>query len=170
MIVSPNPQRTDGEEYVVNLSSMLRTKYNAEAKGVFAPTREKKMEVIEKADVIFCAAGAGFQIIDKEMLNTTKTIKIIADVNAVPPLGVEGIKLDDDIREIVPGVFAIGALTIGRLKYKLEQEILREARIAEKPSIFEYNYAFQLARKILRGEVLSSKLAVMLSYSSKKKK
>ncbi|MEM2454969.1 MAG: methylene-tetrahydromethanopterin dehydrogenase N-terminal domain-containing protein [Candidatus Bathyarchaeia archaeon] len=170
MIVSPNPQRTDGEEYVVNLSSMLRTKYNAEAKGVFAPTREKKMEVIEKADVIFCAAGAGFQIIDKEMLNTTKTIKIIADVNAVPPLGVEGIKLDDDIREIVPGVFAIGALTIGRLKYKLEQEILREARIAEKPSNFEYNYAFQLARKILRGEVLSSKLAVMLSYSSKKKK
>ncbi|MEM0049357.1 MAG: NAD(P)-dependent methylenetetrahydromethanopterin dehydrogenase [Candidatus Bathyarchaeia archaeon] len=169
-IVSPNPQRTDGEEYVVNLSNLLRTKYNAEVKGIFAPTREKKMEVIERADVIFCAAGAGIQVIDKEILNAVKTVKVIADVNAVPPLGVEGIKLDDDAREIVPGVYAIGALTIGRLKYRLEQEILREARRAEKPSIFEYNYALQLARKILRGEVLSSKLSVTLSYPSKKRK
>ncbi|MEM1585837.1 MAG: NAD(P)-dependent methylenetetrahydromethanopterin dehydrogenase [Candidatus Bathyarchaeia archaeon] len=169
VIVSPNPQRTDGEEYVANLSNLLRTKYGVEVKGVFAPTREKKMEIIEKVDVIFCAAGAGIQVIDKGMLSATKFIKVIADVNAVPPLGVEGIKLDDDMREIVPGIFTIGALTIGRLKYKLEQEILREARTAEKPTIFEYNYAFQLARKILRGDVLSSKLSVTLSYPSKKK-
>lgn len=168
-IVSPNPQRADGEEYVASLSNLLRTKYNAEVKGVFAPTREKKMEVIDKTDIIFCAAGAGIQVIDKEMLNATKFVKVIADVNAVPPLGVEGIKLDDDMREIVPGIFTIGALAIGRLKYKLEQEILREARNSEKPSVFDYNYAFQLARRILRGDVLSTKLTVTLKYPSKKK-
>ncbi|MEM2320868.1 MAG: methylene-tetrahydromethanopterin dehydrogenase N-terminal domain-containing protein [Candidatus Bathyarchaeia archaeon] len=168
-IVSLNPQRADGEEYVASLSNLLRTKYNVEVKGAFAPTREKKMEVIEKADVIFCAAGAGVQVINKEMLSATKFIKVIADVNAVPPLGVEGIKLDDDMKEIVPGVFVIGALTIGRLKYKLEQEILREARNSEKPAVFDYNYAFQLARRILKGDVLSAKLAVTLKYPSKKK-
>ncbi|MEM1515511.1 MAG: NAD(P)-dependent methylenetetrahydromethanopterin dehydrogenase [Candidatus Bathyarchaeia archaeon] len=168
-IVSPNPQRADGEEYVANLSNLLRTKYGAEVKGFFAPTKEKKMEVIEKADVIFCAAGAGIQVITKEMLNTVKTIKVIADVNAVPPLGVEGIKLDDDMREIAPGIFVIGALAIGRLKYKLEQEVLREARIAEKPSIFDHNYAFQAARKILRGDILPAKISVTLNYPSKKK-
>ena len=83
---------------------------------------------MEKADVIFCAAGPGIQIIDKEMLNAMNLLKAIADVNAVPPLGVEGINLNDDMREIAPGIFTIDALTIGRLKYKVEQEILREVR------------------------------------------
>ncbi|MBS7640164.1 MAG: NAD(P)-dependent methylenetetrahydromethanopterin dehydrogenase [Candidatus Bathyarchaeia archaeon] len=167
-IVSPNPQRADGEEYVTGLSNLLRAKYGADVKGVFAPTKERKIEVIEKADVIFCAAGAGIQVINKDMLNATKIIKVIADVNAVPPLGVEGIKLDDDMREIVPGVFAIGALSIGRLKYKLQQEILREARNSEKPMVFEYNHAFLLAKNILKGDMFSKKLAVTLRYPSKK--
>ncbi|MEM1606664.1 MAG: NAD(P)-dependent methylenetetrahydromethanopterin dehydrogenase [Candidatus Bathyarchaeia archaeon] len=162
-IVSPNPQRKDGEEYVANLSSLLRTKYGAEVKGVFAPTREKKIEVMEKADVIFCAAGAGIQVIDKEALNAMKLSKVIVDINAVPPFGVEGIKLDDDMREILPGIFAIGALTVGRLKYKVEQEILLEARRSEKASIFDYNYAFQLARRIIKGETLAKKLTVTVS-------
>ncbi|MEM1989626.1 MAG: NAD(P)-dependent methylenetetrahydromethanopterin dehydrogenase [Candidatus Bathyarchaeia archaeon] len=162
-IVSPNPQRKDGEEYVSNLSNLIRTKYGAEVKGVFAPTREKKIEVMERADVIFCAAGAGIQIIDKEMLNAMKLSKVIVDVNAVPPLGVEGIKLDDDMREISPGIFAIGALAVGRLKHKVEQEILLEARRSEKATVFDYNYALQLARRILRGEVLAKRLTVTIS-------
>jgi hypothetical protein len=73
------------------------------------------------------------------------------------------------MREISPGVFGIGALTIGRLKHKLEKEILREARINNKGIIYNYNYAIQLARRILKKKVLASKLAVTLSYSPKQK-
>ncbi|MEM2028505.1 MAG: hypothetical protein QXS05_03875, partial [Candidatus Bathyarchaeia archaeon] len=116
-----------------------------------------------RADVIFCAAGAGIQVIDREALNALKLSKVIVDINAVPPFGVEGIRLDDDMREILPGIFAIGALTVGRLKYKVEQEILLEARRSEKAAVFDYNYAFQLARRILRGEMLTKKLAVTIS-------
>jgi methylene-tetrahydromethanopterin dehydrogenase len=169
-IVSPNPERTNGEEYVANLSNLLRTKYGVNVEGVFAPTPEKKAEVMEKADVIFCAAGAGFRVISKEILDKMKHVKVIADVNAVPPLGVEGIKLEDNMREIAPGIFTIGALTIGRLKYKLEQEILKEARRNGKATVYNYNYAFQLARKILKGEISAVKLAVTVTYPSKEKK
>ncbi|MEM2915206.1 MAG: NAD(P)-dependent methylenetetrahydromethanopterin dehydrogenase [Candidatus Bathyarchaeia archaeon] len=127
MIVSPNPDRADGEEYVEGLSKLLRDRYGVTVEGIFAPTPEKKVKVMEKADVIFCASVAGVRLISKEMLNELKLTKVIADVNAVPPLGVEGMKLEDDMREILPGIFGIGALTIGRLKYKLEKEILKEA-------------------------------------------
>jgi methylene-tetrahydromethanopterin dehydrogenase len=169
-IVSPNPERANGEEYVANLSNLLHDKYGVEVGGVFAPTMEKKIEVMEKADVIFCAAGAGVRVISKEMLDKMKLVKVIADVNAVPPLGVEGIKLEDDMREIAAGIFGVGALTIGRLKYKLEQEILREARRNGKATVYNYNYAFQLARKILKEEISAVKLAVTLNYPSKEKK
>jgi len=168
MIVSLNPKRLDGEEYVQQLSDLLREKYGVEVEGVFAPTQDKKIEVLQKADVIFCAPKAGTQVITKEMLDKVKLMKIIADVNAVPPLGVEGMKLEDDMREIAPGVFGIGALTIGRLKHKLEKEILKEARISNKAAVYDYNYAVQLARKMLQRKVLTSKLAVTLSYPPKK--
>ena len=166
-IVSPNPNRKDGDEYVARLSNLLRDRYGINVEGVFAPTPAKKTEVIKNADVILCASVAGVRIITKEMLNEVKLVKVIADVNAVPPLGVEGMKLKDDMKEFVPGIFGIGPLTIGRLKYKLEQEILREAKRNGKGTIYNYNYAMKLARKILKGEILSTKLAVTVRYPSK---
>jgi methylene-tetrahydromethanopterin dehydrogenase len=166
-IVSPNPNRKDGDEYVAKLSNLLRDRYGINVEGVFAPAPAKKTEVIKNADVILCASVAGARIITKEMLNEVKLVKVIADVNAVPPLGVEGMKLKDDMKEFVPGIFGIGPLTIGRLKYKLEQEILREAKRNGKGTIYNYNYAMKLARKILKGEILSTKLAVTVRYPSK---
>ena len=47
MIVSPNPNRTNGEEYVTKLSNLLRHKYGVNVEGVFAPTPDKKAEVIK---------------------------------------------------------------------------------------------------------------------------
>jgi len=167
MIISPNPERLNGEEYIENLSIFLRNKYGVDVKGGFAPTPRKKVEVMEKADVIFCVSVAGVRIIGKEILKELKLAKVIADVNAVPPFGVEGMKLEDDMREIAPGIFGIGALTIGRLKYKLEQEILKEARRNGKGTVYNYNYAFQLARRILKGEISAVKLAVTVNYPPK---
>ncbi|MBS7646729.1 MAG: NAD(P)-dependent methylenetetrahydromethanopterin dehydrogenase [Candidatus Bathyarchaeia archaeon] len=169
-IVSPNPDRKDGDEYVAKLSSLLREKYGVEVKGIFAPTPEKKVEIINNSDVILCAGVAGVRLVTKDMLNQVKFVKVIADVNAVPPLGVEGMKLDDDMREFAPGIFGIGPLTIGRLKYKLEREILKEARRNGKGTVYNYNYAMELARRILRGEISASKIAVTVSYPSKEKK
>ncbi|MGB9684235.1 MAG: NAD(P)-dependent methylenetetrahydromethanopterin dehydrogenase [Candidatus Bathyarchaeales archaeon] len=169
-IVSPNPDRKDGDEYVSKLSSLLRENYGVDVEGVFAPTPEKKMEVINNADVILCASVAGVRLISKDMLREVKLVKVIADVNAVPPLGVEGMKLDDDMREFLPGIFGIGPLTIGRLKYKLEREILREARRNGKGTVYNYNHAMELARKILKGEISAAKLAVTVGYPPKERK
>jgi len=170
MIVSPNPERADGEEYMENLSNLLHGRYGISVRGIFAPTPSKKVEVMEKADVIFCASVVGVRIVTKEDISKLKLAKVIADVNAVPPLGVEGMKLEDDMREIAPGIFGIGALTIGRLKYKVENEVLKEIRKNGKGTVYNYTYLFQLARKIVKGEISALKLAVTLSYPPRKDK
>ena len=87
----------------------------------------------------------------------------MADINAIPPLGIEGIKLEDDMREIMPGIFGIGALTIGRLKHKVEQEMLREVQRNGKGT-YNYNFALELARKLLEKKLRPTKLALTLSY------
>jgi methylene-tetrahydromethanopterin dehydrogenase len=101
------------------------------------------------------------------MLNEVKTMKVLLDINAVPPFGVEGIELKDDMREMLPGIFTIGALTVGDLKHKLEKEILHDARSNGK-EVYNYNVALPLARKLLQKELFPTKLTLTLSYPASK--
>jgi methylene-tetrahydromethanopterin dehydrogenase len=166
MIISPNPKRTNGEEYVETISQLLSSKYGATVQGVFAPTRTKKSKVLQDADIIFSASTEGVRVVEKESMEDLKLLKVMADINAVPPLGIEGIMVDDDMREMTPGIFGIGALTIGKLKYQLEREILKEVRRNGK-SVYNYNFALKLTRHILKKDVSLRKLEVTLKYPAK---
>jgi methylene-tetrahydromethanopterin dehydrogenase len=167
-IASINPEREDGEEYAKNIARLLAKEHGAQVKGVFAPTRADKLELIQKADVILCAGTRGVRIVDKDLFDELKLMKVIVDTNAVPPLGVEGLQLQDDMKEIAPGIFGIGALAIGDLKYRLEREMLREARL-EKEGVYNYNSALLLARRILEKEISLSRLALTLSFKPSKR-
>jgi hypothetical protein len=101
------------------------------------------------------------------MLNEVKHIKVLLDINAVPPFGVEGIELKDDMREMMPGIFTIGALTVGNLKHKVEKEILKEARSNGK-EVYNYNIALPMARNLLQKSLFPN-LTLTLSYSPAKK-
>jgi methylene-tetrahydromethanopterin dehydrogenase len=167
MIASLNPKRKDGKEYADNLGKLLGNRYGVKVQGVFAPTTVEKLEILKKADVIFSAGIAGIRIIEKKLLKELKLIKVLVDINAIPPFGVEGIKLKDDMREIAPGIFGIGALTVGDLKHKVEKEILRESRSNGK-EIYNYNLAMQLARKLLQKKISKAKLTLTLRYPPEK--
>jgi methylene-tetrahydromethanopterin dehydrogenase len=163
MIASLNPKRVDGKEHAEGIAKLLAKDHGVQVEGIFAPTPASKIEIIKKADVIMCAGVRGVRIIDKEMLNEVKTMKVLLDINAVPPFGVEGIELKDDMREMLPGIFTIGALTVGDLKHKLEKETLRDAR-ANGKEVYNYNVALPLARKLLQKELFPAKLTLTLSY------
>jgi len=165
MIASLNPKRTDGKEHAEGIAKLLAKDHGVQVQGIFAPTSADKKEILQKADVIMCAGIRGVRIIDKEMLNEVKNIKVCVDINAVPPFGVEGIELKDDMREMAPGIFSIGALAVGELKHKLEKEILREARSGGK-DVYNYNIALPLARKLLTKELFPAKMTLTLSYPS----
>ncbi len=167
MIASLNPKRVDGKEHAEGIAKLLAKDHGVQVEGIFAPTPTSKIEIIKKADVVMCAGVRGVRIIDKEMLNEVKTMKVLLDINAVPPFGVEGIELKDDMREMLPGIFTIGALTVGDLKHKLEKEILRDAR-ANGKEVYNYNVALPIARKLLQKELFPTKLTLTLSYPPSK--
>jgi methylene-tetrahydromethanopterin dehydrogenase len=167
IIASLNPKRADGKEHAEGIAKLLAKDHGVQVQGIFAPTASDKMEILNKADVIMCAGIRGVRIIEKEMLNEARTIKVLVDTNAVPPFGVEGIELKDDMREMMPGIFVIGALTVGDLKHKLEKDILREARSSGK-EVYNYNVALPLARKLLQKTLFPAKLSLTLSYPPSK--
>jgi methylene-tetrahydromethanopterin dehydrogenase len=166
MIVSLNPKRVDGKEHAENMGRLLAKDHGVQIQGIFAPTPASKIEVLKKADVVMCAGIKGVRLVDKDMLNEVKHIKVLLDINAVPPFGVEGIELKDDMKEMMPGIFTTGALTVGNLKHKVEKEILREARSNGK-EVYNYNIALPMARKLLQKS-LFPKPTLTLSYSPSK--
>ncbi len=165
-IASLNPNRENGEGYAAELAENINTKYGVSIRGFFAPNAEKKFELFQKAEVIFCAGTRGIQIIDKKMLQKVKFLKVLADINAIPPLGVEGIKAHDDMRELAQGIYGIGALAIGQLKHETEIEMLKQVRKAGK-GLYNYNFAMELARKLQQKTIKSSALELVLSYPNK---
>ena len=63
-----------------------------------------------------------------------QALKVAADVNAVPPAGIEGLGAQDDgVSAEGHGAVGIGALAIGGVKYKVQAGLFRRMIEAEKP-------------------------------------
>ena len=120
--------------------------------GVVAITDEQKFGIVKDADVIWSVGKAGIQMLSKELMSKLPPNKIVVDINLVPPYGIEGLKPKFNNEEFYPGIFGIGALDIGRLKYKVESSMFKTASTSKGRKIFDYNIAFQLATKILFGK------------------
>ncbi|HVH67361.1 MAG TPA: NAD(P)-dependent methylenetetrahydromethanopterin dehydrogenase [Gemmatimonadales bacterium] len=76
--------------------------------------------VLDGAEVVLNAGAAGIQMVPKDAWTASKTLKIAVDLNAVPPLGIEGIELQDaGVQK--NGVTAFGAFGVGNFKTKLHK-------------------------------------------------
>jgi len=79
-----------------------------------------------QSDVIIAAGAAGAGLLGEASVKALRGPKILADVNAVPPAGLAGVEAPADGVTLGPGVFALGALAIGDLKFKVEAALLRD--------------------------------------------
>ena len=116
--------------------------------GAQAAAPDEIGEAIKKADLILAAGAAGIQLLPLNILRDYgKQCKVLGDINAVPPLGIEGLKSTHKDKEFLPGKFGIGALAIGPLKIQIEAEMFRQA--VESPNgIVDYKVAYEIAKKL----------------------
>jgi methylene-tetrahydromethanopterin dehydrogenase len=142
------------KEFIQNLAKELSKEIGVNEdsiKGIFATNEDQIFEVIENADVIWCLAAAGIQILSKELMMKLKN-KLVVDINLVPPYGIEGLKPKENDKEIYSTIYGIGALAIGRLKSEVESTVLKEAADRKGKKIFDYEYAFEKAKRIIFRE------------------
>jgi hypothetical protein len=88
------------------------------------PLRESSQAAaaIEGAEVLLNAGPAGVLLVPRAAW--AGKFKVVVDLNALPPLGVEGVEANDD-GEKREGAIAFGALGIGNFKMKLHKECIR---------------------------------------------
>lgn len=128
-------------------------RFGCHLKGTYASSDADKARLIAHADIIFCTAKAGIQVLNKDILDDAQQLMVAGDVNAVPPLGIEGIKRSDMGAPLIhaihsPGAVGIGALAVGNVKYQLQNLLLKELLEADKPLYLDFRDAFAKAREL----------------------
>lgn len=118
--------------------------------GLKASIDAEIYSAISDAMVVICTGPPRVTLMSSDVLARLEGRKLVLDTNVIPPFGVDGLKPKDDLREIQPGIYGIGAIAVGELKYRVEKEMLKDARQATK-GVYDYEYAFRKARKLLRS-------------------
>ena len=104
----------------------IMREYNLEnISGIEANTAAEFKEVIKNKDVILSAGPPKINFLTESMWKNTEGIKIMADINAVSPAGIEGIDPQAD-GENLEGIKVFGAMGIGGLKMKLHKKAVSE--------------------------------------------
>jgi methylene-tetrahydromethanopterin dehydrogenase len=112
---------------------------------------EAKIKVLQATDVALCAAAAGVQVLSVAQMAQSKSLRIVADVNAVPPAGAEGVDAAMDGKAIDGlSVLGVGALAIGHVKYQTQHQMLKAMLEDDKKHYSDFMSAFEMARSIVK--------------------
>jgi methylene-tetrahydromethanopterin dehydrogenase len=140
----------DGVARVKAMATLAKERFNVELGYADGSTESLKEQAIRDADVILAAGRAGVQILSAPQLAKAPKLKVAADVNAVPPAGVEGLGAQDDAVALKgTGAVGIGSLAIGGVKYKVQSGLFRRMIEAEKALFLDFRDAFTLARELV---------------------
>ncbi|MFI4996956.1 MAG: NAD(P)-dependent methylenetetrahydromethanopterin dehydrogenase [Hyphomicrobiales bacterium] len=139
----------DGPERVGKAAAEASRRFEVALDIADGSSREKVRSILANAEAVLSAGRAGTRILDRDQLSAAARLRVAADVNAVPPAGVEGLELGANGEAIGDTkIFGIGALTIGQLKSKVESGLFRRMIQAEKPVVLDFRQAFDLAREL----------------------
>ncbi len=143
------------QESIAALVKLLNDEAGQDATPIvaaFAPTEAAREEIAQGTDIIWAVATAGVQVLGKTSMEKLKGLKLVVDINAVPPAGIEGLKAKHEDKDVYPGIFGTGSLALGGLKYVTESNMLKEAANTSGAKVFNYSAAYETAKTILFGK------------------
>ena len=140
----------DGIKNVQKKADEYKSRFGVDIKPGDGSSDEMNSSFLPDADVIFCAARAGTQVLSKQQLSIAENAMVLADVNAVPPAGLEGVGIKDDNQKHDCGGLSIGPLTSGDIKVKTQYKMFEKMCSTDKPLYLNFDEALKTAREILK--------------------
>jgi methylene-tetrahydromethanopterin dehydrogenase len=139
----------DGIKRVTDSANEIRTRFNVEVRPADGSDDSKKTAILKENEAVLCAGRAGVQILSKAQLAGATNLLVAADVNAVPPAGIEGLDMQANGDALTAnGTVGLGPLAIGNIKYKTEFGLFQKMIAATKPVQLDFRDAFVLAREL----------------------
>lgn len=131
-------------------SDRINVRFGVQTTGADAQSADALDAVLARSDAVFATAAAGVQVMNARQVDAAARLLIAADVNAVPPAGIDGVGVMDDGKRFGKrGALGIGALAIGNVKYQVQRRLFEQMLAATQPLHLGFEQAFALAREVL---------------------
>ena len=98
----------------------ISARFNVQVEATTMTDPATLPKLCEGIDVLLNSGPAGVQMVPKAAWTGAKNLKIAVDLNAVPPLGIEGVEVND-AGVTRDGVTVYGAFGVGNFKTKLHK-------------------------------------------------
>jgi hypothetical protein len=113
-ITSRKPEQGDKARQFIGV------RFDVEVEAVALTDPSGLPRVLDGVEILFNSGPAGVPMVPRSAWTAVKTLKMAVDLNAVPPLGIEGVDVND-AGETREGVVVYGAFGVGNFKTKLHK-------------------------------------------------
>lgn len=116
-------------------------------KPITTATSNELQTAMQGVELVIAAGAAGIVLLPQSIRQASTTLRVAIDLNAVPPLGIEGIQVTD--KGVSQGdVTTYGAIGIGGTKMKIHKAAIRQLftrndLVLDAPEIYEIGTEFR---------------------------
>jgi len=129
------------------LAERIQERWGAAVKESVLSDASHAAAALEGAELLLCAGAAGACLIPRDAWFGREGLRAAADLNAVPPLGIEGIEVHDNGVNR-NGTITFGALGVGSLKMKIHKACI--ARLFEQNDlVLDVEAIAEIARSLI---------------------
>ena len=114
---------------VTEAANTIAQRFGGVVRGVAVADPAQAAAALDGVELLISAGPAGVCLLPRSSWSSRSGLRVAADLNAVPPLGVEGIEVTDNGVDR-DGVTVFGALGVGGLKMKIHKACI--ARLFER--------------------------------------
>ena len=132
------------------ITKKLNERYNLKIKPLEVKNynSDEITNILSNTEIIISTGPEGICLLKKETWEKFPKIEVLADVNAVEPLGIEGVKVKDDgVKR--NGKICFGAFAIGALKIKVHYKLMK--MLFEKQDIYDMQKIYEITEKLKKN-------------------
>jgi hypothetical protein len=107
-------------EVVQAACEAIRAHFGVTVRAIEAPTNAERGAAIDGAHIVLATGAAGITLLDEKQWQDSRSLELIADANASPPAGIEGVG-QNDRGAAKHGKILFGSLGFGALKLALHR-------------------------------------------------
>jgi hypothetical protein len=116
-------------DVVQSACDSIKSRFGIEVQAIEAPTNLERGAAIQGAQIALATGAAGITLLDAKQWQDSASLELVADANASPPAGIEGVGMSDR-GAVSHGKMLFGPLGFGALKLALHRACI--ARLFEQ--------------------------------------
>ena len=134
-------------EKAEQISAEINERFDTNVKALPGGTNDERVTSILGASIVMATGASGVVLLNKKDWIENQSIEVVCDANAMPPLGIEGVELNDKAKEI-GGKKAFGAIGFGGLKISVHRECVSRL-FHSNDGIFDAEEIYRIAKEML---------------------